>query len=102
MDPSQQKKKKKKKKVKCDQVLGGQKGSIQKLDHAINNEFFQKQNWKFQWKNFIMYNTFTQNMNCGYTSERCCRGSSNEYPESIFWIKNEKNRYSPANHSFTL
>ena len=30
------------------------------------------------------------------------RGGSNEYPQSIFWIKNKNNRYAPLNHSFTL
>ena len=26
-----------------------------------------------------------------------CRGGSNEYPQSMFWIKNKKNRYTPEN-----
>ena len=25
------------------------------------------------------------------------RGGSNEYPQSMFWSKNKKNRYTPAN-----
>ena len=28
------------------------------------------------------------------------RGGSNEYPQSMFLIKNKKNRYTPANSSF--
>ena len=28
-------------------------------------------------------------------------GGSNEYPQSMFWSKNKKNRYTPANPSFT-
>ena len=28
------------------------------------------------------------------------RGGSNEYTQSMFWIKNKKNRYTPANPSF--
>ena len=29
------------------------------------------------------------------------RGGSNEYPQSMFWGKNRKNRFTPANPSFT-
>ena len=31
-----------------------------------------------------------------------CRGGSNEYPQCMFWIKNKKIRYTPANPSFTI
>ena len=30
------------------------------------------------------------------------QGSSNEYPQSMFWSKNNKNRYTPAYPSFTI
>ena len=30
------------------------------------------------------------------------RGGSNEYPQSMFWSKNKKNGYTPANPSFTI
>ena len=30
------------------------------------------------------------------------RGSSNEYPQSMFWSKNKKNRYTPAYLSFDI
>ena len=30
------------------------------------------------------------------------RGGSNEYRQSMFWSKNKKNMYTPANPSFTL
>ena len=29
-------------------------------------------------------------------------GGSNEYPQSMFWSKNKKNRYTPANPNFTI
>ena len=29
------------------------------------------------------------------------QGGSNEYPQSMFWSKNKKNRYTPANPSLT-
>ena len=30
------------------------------------------------------------------------RGGSNEYPQSMFWIKNKQNRYVPEIPSFTI
>ena len=30
------------------------------------------------------------------------RGGSNEYPQSMFWSKNKKNRYTPAYPSFAI
>ena len=30
------------------------------------------------------------------------RGGSNAYPQSMFWSKNKKNRYTPANPSFAI
>ena len=30
------------------------------------------------------------------------RGGSNEYPQSMFWSKNKKNRHTPAYPSFTI
>ena len=30
------------------------------------------------------------------------QGVSNKYPQSMFWIKNKKNKYTPANPSFTI
>ena len=46
--------------------------------------FFQKQNLKISLgKKFDFLNIFFQ-------------GGSNKYPQSMFWIENKKNRYSPA------
>ena len=42
---------------------------------------------------------FAQNIDYGYTLER---GGSNEYPQSMFFSKNKKNRYSLVNSSFTV
>ena len=30
------------------------------------------------------------------------RGGSNKYPQSMFWSKNKKNCYTPANPSFAI
>ena len=74
-------------------------------------------NEKFQLKKFDIFLIFAQNIDCGYTlvlPRRGSsneypytlvlprRGSSNEYPQSVFCSKNKKNRYTPANPSFTI
>ena len=45
---------------------------------------------------------FAQNIDCGYTLEPPRRGGSNEYPQSMFWSKHKKNRYTPAYPSFAI
>ena len=50
----------------------------------------------FQLKKFDIFLIFAQNIDCGYTLEPPRRGGSNEYPQSMFWSKNKKNRYTPA------
>ena len=51
---------------------------------------------------FYIFLTFAQNIDCGYTLEPPRRGGSNEYPQSMFWSKNNKNRYTPAYPSFAI
>ena len=53
-------------------------------------------------KIFDIFLIFAQNIDCGSTLELPCRGGSNEYPQSIFWSKNKKNRYTPAYPSFAM
>ena len=50
----------------------------------------------------LNFNIAAQNIHCGYTLELPRRGGSNEYPQCMFWIKNKKIRYSPANPSFSI
>ena len=45
---------------------------------------------------------FAQNKDCGYTLEPPRRCSFNEYPQSMFWSKNKKDRYTPAYPSFAI
>ena len=45
---------------------------------------------------------FSQNIHCGYMLEQPHRGSSNEYTQCMFWIKNKKIRFTPVNHSFPI
>ena len=56
----------------------------------------------FPRKKIDIFNNFAQNMHCGYTLEPPRRGGSNEYPQCMFWIKNKKIKYTPANPSFAL
>ena len=49
---------------------------------------------------FKFFPIFAQNIDCGYKLEPPRRGGSNEYPQSMFWSKHKKNRYTPANPSF--
>ena len=54
-------------------------------------------------QNFLdMLLIFAPNKDCGYTLEPPRRGGSKEYPQSLFWSKNKKDRYTPANPSFSI
>ena len=56
----------------------------------------------FQLKKFDNFLIFAQNIDFGCTLEPSrLGGSSNEYPQSMFWGKNKKNRYTPVYPSFT-
>ena len=97
--------------------------TLRKHAHMIYSIFFFRSKIdNFQRKNFDIFLIFAQNIDCGYTLEPprrgeavltstyidCGytfepprRGGSNEYPQSMFWSKNKKNRYTRANPSFT-
>ena len=51
---------------------------------------------------FCIFHIFAQNIDCGYTLELPHRGSSNEYPQSMFWSKKKTNEYTPKNTPFLL
>ena len=59
-------------------------------------------NEEFQQKFFDINLIFAQNIDCGFTLEPPRRGGSNEYPQSIFWSTNKKNRCTPANPRFSI
>ena len=76
---------------------------LRKLAHAIYRDFFSAVKIeKFHQKNADIFLIFAQNIDCGYTLEPPRRGGSNEYPQSMFWSKNKKNRYTPAYPSFSI
>ena len=78
--------------------------TLRKLANAIYRDFESvKKNENFQQKNFdIFFFIFAQNIDCGYTLEPPRRGGSNEYPQSMLWSKNKKNRFTPAYPSFAI
>ena len=76
--------------------------SLQKLAHAIYRDFFSFKIENFQLKKIVIFLIFAQNIDCGYTLEPPRRGGSNEYPQSMFWSKNKKNRHTPAYPSFAI
>ena len=59
-------------------------------------------NENFHQKKLDIFLIFAQNIDCGYTLEPPCRGGSNKYPQSLFWSKNKKNRYTPKDPSFAI
>ena len=58
-------------------------------------EFFLAVKVEYSMKNFFFL-FFAQNIDCRYMLELPCQGGSNEYLQSMFWIKNEKNRFTPV------
>ena len=65
-------------------------------------ENFISKNWKFSEKNSDIFHISAQNIDCGYSLEPPRRGSSNEYPQSMFWAEIRKIMYTPVNPSFTI
>ena len=63
-------------------------------------ENFTIKNWKFLDKNCDIYHISTQNIDCGYSLELPRQGSSNEYPQSMFWSRSKKNNVYPCKLQF--
>ena len=76
--------------------------TLRKHTHAIYRDFFSPEKNENFIRNFDIFLIFAQNIDCGYTLEPPRRGGSNEYPQSMFWSKNKKNRYTPAYPSFAI
>ena len=70
----------------------------------IYSNFFRSKIENFQRKSFdiflLLLQNMLQNIDCGYSLEPPRRGGSNVYPQSMFWSKKEKNRYTPAYPQF--
>ena len=59
-------------------------------------------NWKFSDKKFNIFHISTQNIDCGYSLEPPGQGGFNEYQQSMFLSRNEKNNVYPVNPNFTI
>ena len=76
------------------------------LDHYENTPIqiyrhFHLQKLKiFRYKNSDIFHMSAQNIDCGYSLEPPWWGGSNEYPQSMFLIRNKKIIYTPVNLSF--
>ena len=64
--------------------------------------FTTKKNENFQIKNSDIFHVSAQNIDCGCSLEPPRWGSSNEYPQSMFWAEIRKIMYTPVNPSFTI
>ena len=51
-------------------------------------------------KNSYILHISDQNIDCGYSVEPPQRGSSNEYPQSMFMSRNKKNNVYPGKLQF--
>ena len=54
----------------------------------------------FQIKNSDIFHISAQNIDCGYSLEPPHRGGSNEYPQSMFLSRNNKNHVYPCKPQF--
>ena len=79
-----------------------QKGHYENLPMQYTEIFCALKIEIFQLKNFDIFLIFAQNIVCGYMLELPRRGGSNEYPQSMFWSRNKKKRYTPAYPSFAI
>ena len=65
-------------------------------------KFYHQKNENFQIKYSDIFHISAQNIDCGYSLEPPRRGGSNEYPQSMFFSRNNKNNVHLANPSFTI
>ena len=63
-------------------------------------ENFTTKNENSQIKNSHIFLIFTQNIDCRYSLEPPRRGGSNEYPQSVFLSRNNKNNVYPCKPQF--
>ena len=62
--------------------------------------FTTKKKENFQIKKSDIFHISAQNIDCGYSLELPHRGSSNEYPQSMFLSRNKKNNVYPCKPQF--
>ena len=65
-------------------------------------KFWNQKIENFQIKILKFFLFLFRNIDCGYLLELPRRGSSNEYPQSMFWAEIRKLMYTPVNPTFTI
>ena len=71
------------------------------MKHAyLNILTFTTKKEKFQIKNSDIFHIPAHNIDCRYSLELPQRGSSNEYPQSMFFQQNKKNNVYPCKPQF--
>ena len=63
-------------------------------------KFYHKKLAIFRIKKSDIFHISAQNINCGYSLEPPRRGGSNEYPQSMFLSRNNKNNVYPCKPQF--
>ena len=66
----------------------------------IYRNFHLQKPENFQTKNSDIFHISAQNIDCGYSLEPPLRGSSKEYPQSMFLSRNKKNYVYPCKPQF--
>ena len=66
----------------------------------IHWKFYHPKMAIFQIKNSDIFHISAQNIDCGYSLEPPCRGGSNEYQQSMFLSRNNKNNVYPCKPQF--
>ena len=76
--------------------------SLRKHAYSYILKISQSITWKFSDKNSDIFLISAQNIDCGYSLElpQPQRGSSNEYPQSMFLSRNKKNNAYPCKPQF--
>ena len=81
-------------------VFGEYCGHYENMPIQIILEILSPKNENFQIKNSDIFHISSQNTHCGYALEPPQRGGSNEYPQSMFLSRNEKNNVYPCKPQF--
>ena len=77
--------------------------SLRKHTYSNIQKILPPKTENFQIKNSAIFHISAQNIDCGYSLEPPpLRGGSNEYSQSMFLIRNKKNKYTPVNPSFIV
>ena len=74
--------------------------SLRKHTYSNILQILLPKNENFQLKISDIFHISAQNIDCGYSLEPRRRGSSNEYPQSMFFSRNNKNNVYPCKPQF--